>query len=116
MKTEAKRLSRSVVEADTYAYRALEGITGYTPIKTDLTLEKVTKAYEKVLEFRGIETIKESEYKAAYDNSVEAEHAFHQLILEVKNQVRAQFGSNSNEVQSLGLKKKSEYKSPARKK
>jgi hypothetical protein len=34
----------------------------------------------------------------------------------VKDQVTAQFGRDSNEVQALGLKKASERKSPQRKK
>ena len=35
-------------------------------------------------------------------------------MLGAKVQVNAQFGDSSNEVASLGVKKKSEYKSPAR--
>jgi hypothetical protein len=37
-------------------------------------------------------------------------------MLGAKNQVKAQFGDSSNEIQSLGLKKKSEYKSGGKKK
>ena len=116
MKTEAKRLHKSILEKDVYAFRALKGITGYSPIKPELQVSNLSTKYNAVEDCRDIETIKESEYKAAYDNSVEAEHVFHNLILEVKEQIRAQFGSNSNELQSLGLKKKSEYKAPTRSK
>jgi len=35
--------------------------------------------------------------------------------LGVKTQVKAQFGDSSNELQALGLKKKSEHKSPSKK-
>jgi len=38
--------------------------------------------------------------------------AFHDTILGVKDQVIAQYGPNSDEVASLGLKKKSERKAP----
>ena len=38
------------------------------------------------------------------------------LMLGVKDQVTAQFGRDSNEVQSIGLKKASERKAPQRKK
>jgi hypothetical protein len=37
---------------------------------------------------------------------------FHYAVLEAKSQVKAQFGADSNELQAVGLKKKSEYKSP----
>ena len=51
---------------------------------------------------------------AARDNAVAQEWAFHNLMLGVKDQVMAQFGRDSNEVQALGLKKASERKSPQR--
>ena len=51
----------------------------------------------------------------ARDEEVAAEWAFHDYILGVKTQVKAQFRDSSNELQALGLKKKSEYKSPSKK-
>ena len=45
-----------------------------------------------------------------------AEWEFHDVIFGAKTQVKAQFGDSSNEIQALGLKKKSEYKSPTKKK
>lgn len=53
---------------------------------------------------------------AARDDEIAAEWAFHDFILGAKTQVKAQFGDSSNEIQALGLKKKSEYKSPSKKK
>ena len=50
---------------------------------------------------------------AARDNACAAEWAFHELLLVVKDQVRAQFGPSSNEWQSLGQKKKSEIRRQA---
>jgi hypothetical protein len=47
---------------------------------------------------------------------VEKQWAFHNLMLRAKDQVRAQFGRDSNEVQALNLKKTSEYKAPQRSK
>ncbi|MFZ5908636.1 MAG: hypothetical protein ACOYYU_01315 [Chloroflexota bacterium] len=37
------------------------------------------------------------------------------MLLGVKEQVIAQYGKNSDQVQALGLKKKAEYKTPGRK-
>ena len=50
----------------------------------------------------------------ATDATVAAQWAFHDIILDVKNQAKAQFGADSDEVAALGLKKKSERKSPSR--
>jgi hypothetical protein len=52
---------------------------------------------------------------AARDNAAGKEWNFHNLMLGVKDQVTAQFGRSSNQVQSLGRKKESEYKPRTRK-
>jgi hypothetical protein len=53
--------------------------------------------------------------KAASDNVVKWQSIFHSLIISTKDQVTAQFGRNSNEIQAIGLKKASERKTPQRK-
>ena len=45
---------------------------------------------------------------AARDEATSAEWDFHNAMLGVKEQVKAQFGGDSNEWQALGLTKKSE--------
>src|SRR5436190_10119249 len=52
---------------------------------------------------------------AARDDEIAAEWTFHDYILGVKTQVKTQFGDSSNEIQSVRLKKKSEYKSASKK-
>jgi hypothetical protein len=54
----------------------------------------------------------EAELDTARDEATAAEWAFHNAMLGGKDQVKAQFGVDSNELQAVGLKKKSEYKSP----
>ena len=51
---------------------------------------------------------------AARDAAIASQWEHHNLILGVKAQANAQFGADSDEVASLGLKKKSERKAPAR--
>ena len=51
---------------------------------------------------------------ALADARAAAESEFHVFMLAVKEQVIAQYGKSSDQVQSLGLKKKTEYKAPAR--
>ena len=59
---------------------------------------------------------KKAESDAARDNEVASQWAFHDYILGARTQVIAQYGDDSNEKQAVGLKKKSEYKSPTKKK
>ena len=70
--------------------------------------DDLTDAHEK-------ETQAEAGWKAARDRAVKAEWTLHNLVLGSKNQVKAQYGDDSDEVNAVGLKKKSEYKRPVRK-
>ncbi len=58
------------------------------------------------------EAQKQNEADAARDAATAAEWAFHNVILEGKNQVKAQYGENSDQYAGLGLTKKTERKSP----
>ena len=49
------------------------------------------------------------------DKRIKAEWAFHNYMLGATNQVVAQYADDSNEYESLGYKKKSDYKAPKRK-
>ena len=52
---------------------------------------------------------------SARDDHVAVQWELHNALLGAKDQVTAQFGKDSNEVQAMKLKKKSEYKNPTRK-
>ncbi len=52
--------------------------------------------------------------KAARDDATSAECDFHNVIIAAKQQVVAQYGVDSDEVQSVGLTKKSERAKPTR--
>jgi hypothetical protein len=52
--------------------------------------------------------------KAAADAARQAEVEFHDRVMAMKETVRGQYGSNSDEAQAISYKKKSEYKRPRR--
>jgi hypothetical protein len=58
------------------------------------------------------EVIARGQAAAARDIANANEWAFHNFILGVKPQVIAQYGADSDQVQAIGLKKKSERKPP----
>jgi hypothetical protein len=113
MANETRRLSPAVLTADQAALAALKDISGYTPANADYTLAKVTAAFDAMDAEQEIETQKQAAADAARDDATAAEWAFHNAILGVKEQVRAQYGMDSNELQSIGLTKKSEKAKPA---
>ena len=114
-KDETKRLSAPALEADKASFEALGTITNYAPANPAYAAAAVKAAHEELLATQAEETRTAAAAAAARDNAVGREWAFHNLILGVKDQVTAQFGRDSNEVQALGRKKESEYKPRTRK-
>lgn len=108
-----KPLRPAVLQDDVNALSSLKGIGAYNPSNAEFSLNVLQTVYDRMVNLQITFAQKEAEYKAARDEKVLAEWAFHDKILGAKDQVVAQFGSSSNEVQALGLKKKSEYKKPS---
>src|SRR5207237_1226391 len=97
-------------------FAALQAMALYEPANQAYSLPSVAKAHGLLQSARTEETQAEVALDTARDIAVAREWEFHNLMLSVKDQVTAQFGRDSNEVQALGLKKASERKSPQRKK
>lgn len=114
-KNQSKRLPPVKIEADETGFAALRTIHGYTPINQAYTLEAVSNVHAELENSRTAEVQAAAAAAAARDRTVAREWEFHNLMLGVKEQVIAQFGKDSTEVQALGLKRKSEYKPPTRK-
>ncbi|HLM03091.1 MAG TPA: hypothetical protein VK400_18715 [Pyrinomonadaceae bacterium] len=105
-----KRLPKTVLQDDLNAYAALQAIAGYTPSNEQFKLAEVTASHQAMQENQTSEVQKQAAADAQRDAAAGSEWDFHEMILGAKDQVKAQFGPDSNEYQSLGLKKKSEYR------
>ena len=113
-KDETKRLKPELISEDTTAYQAWQAIPGYQPNNPDYAAAVVKSNRTDLESAQLAEAQAKAAFDAARDNVVKAEWSFHNLMLGVKDQVIAQYGKDSDQVQSLGLKKKSERKAPAR--
>lgn len=113
-KNQHKRLPPGKIEADENGFAALRTIAGYTPINSTYALDAVCAAHEELRDLRRAAAAAQAEAQAARDSAVAKEWEFHNLMLGVKEQVIAQFGKDSDEVEALGLKRKSDYKPPKR--
>ena len=114
-KNQNVRVTPAQQQADLDAYMALQGIENYTPANAAYNLEAVGSKLEAMKGAQNDEFAVQNALATARDASTAAEWEFHNFMLAVKEQVIAQFGKNSDQLQALGLKKKSEYKAPARK-
>ena len=114
-KNETRRIAPSVLKADKDAFNALKAIPDYAPSNSDYTVAKVEAARSKMEEAQALEAQAKAAADAARDNAVEAEWDYHNAMLGATTQVAAQYTKNSNQYQSLGKKKTSEYEAPKRK-
>lgn len=115
-KNQTRPLRPALLAADRDAFDALQGIENYTPANQAYTTEKIKALRDRVDEAQREATQAQAEADAKRDAETAAAWDFHNAMLGAKVQVEAQFGSNSDQVASLGIKKKSEYKSPKRRK
>jgi hypothetical protein len=88
----------------------LQAVAGYAPANPAYTMAAVTAAHAALVAAQQAEVQTAAAAAAARDEAVAKEWEFHNLVLGAKDQVVAQFGRDSNEVQSIGLKKASEYR------
>jgi hypothetical protein len=109
-----RRLTPTKLRQDIDAYHGLQTIEDYTTARTEATPEAIQTAYEAMLAKQREETEKEAIFKAATDAARLAEWEFHNAVLAMKEAVKGQFGSDSDEAAAVGFKKKSERKRPRR--
>ena len=112
MANQTTRLKPSLIQADRDAFAALQAIVGYAPANAAYTLTAITAARTSLDGAQQAETQAAAAAAAARDDAVAREWEFHNLMLGVKDQIIAQFGKDSTEVQAIGLKRKSEYSRP----
>jgi hypothetical protein len=115
MSNPTYRIKPSTLQEDTAAFAALKNIPSYTPANANYALDKVQTVADAMTAKQDAETQQKAALDAARDDATSAEWDFHNALLGVKEQVKAQFGGDSNEWQALGLTKKSEKARPSAK-
>lgn len=108
-----RRVSPQTIQADQTTTIAVQSFTDYTPINPTYRKEELAQKRAAMEAARVAELHAQNALNAARDAAAAAEWEFHQAVIGVKAQVVAQYGSDSDEVRALGLKKKSDRKRPA---
>ncbi len=110
-----RRLSPSDLQADLDSYAGLESLKDYAPANAAFAMANGTAA-KSVMQASQVKEVQDNALAmASHDKSKSDEWAFHDFIRNARIQVKAQYGESSDELQTVGLKKKSEYKSPKKK-
>jgi hypothetical protein len=114
-KNQAIRIRPTALQADLNACTALQSLSGYKPSNPAYATTAATDKLSAMQAAQEAEVNAQNALDSARDNAAAAEWDFHNTMLGVKDQVVAQYGKDSNELQSMGLKKVSERKAPKRK-
>ncbi|PSR15923.1 hypothetical protein C8255_20570 [filamentous cyanobacterium CCP3] len=110
----SRRIPAKTIEADIDSFHGTGFIKNYIPVRSEATPEALKAAYEDMRAKQQNETELLAAIKAASAAARLAEVEFHDRVMAMKETVRGQFGSNSDEAQAVGYKRKSEYKRPRR--
>ncbi|MGF1569414.1 MAG: hypothetical protein ACFCVD_15320 [Nodosilinea sp.] len=110
----SRRLRPIYINQDIDSLRGLRTVSHYITGRPEATPDALQSAYDEMIAAQDEETGAMVQAKAAADKARLAEWDFHNRILAMKESVRGQFGSDSNEAQAIGYKKKSERKRPRR--
>ncbi|HEY0384476.1 MAG TPA: hypothetical protein VGC64_00625 [Pyrinomonadaceae bacterium] len=114
-KNETKRIKPSILADDIEVYAALKDIPDYAPANPAYTLAAMDAVHQRLIAAREASTQADARAEAARDDLVAAQWDMHNMTLGAKDQVQAQFGPNSNEIQSMKRKKKTERRNPVSK-
>jgi hypothetical protein len=109
-----RRIPPATLQADLESFAALQAISDYTPANNAYTTAAITAAKQNMEARQTAEAQAAAAYETARDAATDGEWEFHNAVTGAKTQVEAQYGPNSDQIQSLGRKKKSEYARPTR--
>lgn len=112
--TARKRISTDVLQADEEALVGLRNIPVYQPANPAFALEVISAVHTRYRAAQDAEIVAQNTLAAARDAAVATQWEFHEAILGAKNQIKALYGEDSDELAALGLKKKSDRKAPHR--
>lgn len=113
---QTRALPPAVLADDKDAIAACKQITTYAPQKVEFNQAALDAAQSALKPLEDDLAQKKAAFDAARDDLVSAQWVRHNLVLGMRTQIKAQFGEDSNELQAVGLKKKSEYKKGGRRK
>jgi hypothetical protein len=92
----------------------VQGITDYAPANSDYTTQSLLAAQTEMDAKAVTAAQAEAAYKTARDEATTAAHRYHNKVIGMRDSVGAQYGKDSNQFQSVGRKKTTEYRKPTR--
>ena len=106
-----RRITAKELQEDIDAFYALKLLTDYKPHDPNATVDAITPIVDRIRAKQEAIIAHQVALDAMRDDLNDDSLELHGRMGVSKNEVRAQYGDNSNQIASLGLKKKSEHRS-----
>jgi hypothetical protein len=111
---QSRRLRADDLDSDRAAVVAIHTLNNYAPLNPTYSAPVLAERQAERDQAQHAELRAQYAFDAARDAATAAEWALHNAVLGARIQVLAQYGDDSDAIQSLGLKKKSDRKRPVR--
>jgi len=105
-----RRIPPKVLLEDIKTFHALATIKGYAPHDPDLTIEAITATHNELVADQIAFVQGQIALDRLRDKLIATEHRIHGQVGSSKDAVRGQFGDDSEEIATVGLKRASERK------
>ena len=102
------RLAPPLLNADRDTLEALQDLHDYRPRNPDYSVETLAALEAELTQAQQDERRLRKALNTGRNRTIQAAHAFHQAAIGAKAEVVVQYGPNSNQVKSVGLKRKSD--------
>jgi tRNA A37 methylthiotransferase MiaB len=109
-----KRLPASIIAADRTLMVTVQSLSDYAPRNAEFSIESIRKTEASLSQLEREERLAEERLAALREQVAAEGHRYHSKLLGVKDEVIAQYGSDSLAVKAIGRKRKSERKQPHR--
>jgi len=109
-KRKLTRVTQRILKKDKLIASAVLSFKDYHSAHPEFTSERLREAMTKVDAALKLEQEALASVAKAREAAILAEAKFHDIVLGAKRQVIAQYGDDSDEITTLGMKKKSERK------
>ncbi len=111
-KNESQPVRPGTLEDDFAALLAIREMPTYEPANKKFTVKELDSSLAALDEAKKNVILAQQALDAARDRVTAAGWSFHNNMLDARNQVVAQYGADSLEVQAVGLKRSSERARP----
>lgn len=112
---QTKAIKPSIIATDRDSVAAMQSLTDYAPANSNYSKQSLLDALADMDAKMAALAQAEAAFKTARDEAVASTHRFHDKVVGMRDSVAAQYGKDSNQVQTVGRKKTTEYKKPTRK-